>query len=581
LGPSSLPPEGVPYTEALNQRLAGILYRCLEDVGSTKAALYLVLPGMHEFQLVSHYGWPRTQPPQPHLGPDHPLLLLMQREKRGLIVNDLASYPELAPFAPHTTFPRFYLSPIFNSGDWVGLLVQRDPHRGDPFEKDKHEAQTLAICEEVARAVGGAMVKPPAAERKERAAPVPAAPPGVVPEFVEDQPTLRVPAPPTGAMIQVEEPFLQPEGEAIEAFLRSLEEPPPVAEPAREKLGQDLQEPAMAGLGPLLPEQQTFFWEAASLLCATVPAGAAALYISETTELQPILAYSRVPLAQELKAQITNHFMTQLPAIDPEAFRIIARCEWPEKAPQPGVFKTLLPVMLEEQFGEQDLLVLFRLEDRPFTDYEQDFIRQVSRMLGFYLQESRLHERYHQSFLSVSHRILASADGRLPSMRVQSVNTAERSRDLARRLRLSSAEVEAVSISAILHDVGTLLLDRTILDKPSLSAADMELVQTHPILASTFLTDLNFPFDILGIIRHHHERWDGKGYPDGLRGEAIPVGSRIIHLVESYEVMISGGTYKKPKPPAQAMAELEHLAGIQFDPTMVAEFVQMLTEGHL
>ena len=576
---SSLPPEGVPYSEALNQRLAGILYRCLEDVGTTKAALYLVLPGMHEFQLVSHYGWPRTLPPPPHLGPDHPLLVLMQREKRGLIVNDLASYPELAPFAPHTTFPRFYLSPIFNSGDWVGLLIQRDPHRGDPFELDKHEAPTLAICEEVARAVDASVVKPPSPERRDR--PAPGQRPGLSGGLSEDQPSLRVPAPPTGAMIQVEEPFLQPEGEAIEAFLRSLEEPPPIAEPAREKLGLELPEPALAGLGALLPEQQTFFWEAASLLCATVPAGAAALYISETTELQPILAYSRVPLAQELKQQITTHFMTQLPDIAPEAFRIVARCEWPDKAPQPGAFKTLLPVMLEEQFGEKDLLVLFRLEDRPFTDYEQDFIRQVSRMLGFYLQESRLHERYHQSFLSVSHRILASADGRLPALRVQSVNTAERSRDLARRLRLSSAEVEAVSISAILHDVGTLLLDRTILDKPSLSASEMEQVQTHPILASTFLTDLNFPFDILGIIRHHHERWDGQGYPDGLSGEHIPLGSRIIHLVESYEVMISGAAYKKPKPVAQAMAELEQLAGTQFDPAMVVEFIQMLKEGHL
>ena len=561
---SGLPAEGPPYSEALNQRLAGVLYRCLEDVGSTKAALYLVIPGMHEFQLVSHYGWPRATPPPPHLGPGHPLLVLLQRERRGLIVNTLAGYPELEPFCPNATLPRFYLSPIYNVGDWVGLLIQRDPHRHEPFDLERHEAPTLAICQEVVRAIDSCLVRPPRPEKL------------ILPS--EDPPPLRVPAPATTAMVHAEELFQPQEGEAIEAFLSGLGDFP--ADP-RETRAIQLDESTPTDAGPVLPEQQTFFWEAASLLCATVPAGAAALYISETGEFHPILAYSRVPLTSDLKRQIMTHFMTQLPHLGRGEFRIIARSEWPEKEPLHGAFSTLLPVMLEEQFGENDLLILFRLEDRPFTEFEQDFIRQISRMLGFYLQESRLHERYHQSFLSVSHRILASADGRLPTMRAQSVNTAERSRDLARRLHLPSADVEAVSISAILHDVGTLLLDRTILDKPSLSAEDLQLVQTHPILASTFLTDLSFPFDILRIIRHHHERWDGQGYPDGLAGEEIPVGSRIIHLVESYEVMTAGAAYKAAKPVAEAMAELTQLAGTQFDPGMVPEFIQMLKEGHL
>ena len=562
-----LPAEGPPYSEALNQRLAGVLYRCLEDVGSTKAALYLVIPGMHEFQLVSHYGWPRALPPPPHLGPDHPLLRLMQRERRGLIVNDLEGYPELAPFCPNTPQPRFYLTPVFNAGDWVGLLIQRDPHRNDLFEQERHEAPTLAICQDIVRAIDACLVKPPTPEK------------WIVPS--EEQLALRVPAPSSNAMVHAEERYAQPEGEAIEAFLSGLDQFPKDSKDPRETRSIQLEEPPAADSSFLLPEQQTFFWEAASLLCATIPAGAAALYISETGDFHPILAYSRVPLTPELKRQVMTHFMAQLPHLGRGDFRIIAHSEWPEKDPLHGAFKTLLPVMLEEQFGENDLLILFRLEDRPFTDFEQDFIRQISRMLGFYLQESRLHERYHQSFLSVSHRILASADGRLPTMRAQSVNTAERSRDLARRLHLPSADVEAVSISAILHDVGTLLLDRTILDKPSLSAEDLELVQTHPILASTFLTDLSFPFDILRIIRHHHERWDGQGYPDGLAGEDIPVGSRIIHLVESYEVMTAGAAYKAAKPVAEAQAELAQLAGTQFDPAMVAEFIQMLKEGHL
>ncbi len=141
---------------------------------------------------------------------------------------------------------------------------------------------------------------------------------------------------------------------------------------------------------------------------------------------------------------------------------------------------------------------------------------------------------------------------------------------------LPTSAVEAVSISAILHDVGTLLLDYRVLDKPRLTAEELEKVRQHPLLASTFLKDLYFPFDVLHIIRHHHEHWDGGGYPDGLKGDAIPMGSRIIHLVEAYEMMISETPYRPAKTPAQAEAELERLAGIQFDPQLVAHFIQIL-----
>ncbi len=137
-----------------------------------------------------------------------------------------------------------------------------------------------------------------------------------------------------------------------------------------------------------------------------------------------------------------------------------------------------------------------------------------------------------------------------------------------------------MTISAILHDVGTLLLDRRILDKPSLTPQDREQMQTHPILASTFLKDFHFPFDILRIIRHHHEQWDGKGYPDGIAGEAIPIESRIIHLVESFQMMTAGTPYRTAKPVLAALAELRQLSGTHFDPRMVAEFIQMVESRH-
>jgi HD-GYP domain-containing protein (c-di-GMP phosphodiesterase class II) len=281
-----------------------------------------------------------------------------------------------------------------------------------------------------------------------------------------------------------------------------------------------------------------------------------------------------------MQRQVLALAQAQRPDLHDPTLKLLAKAETSRTDLFQGPFKTLLPIMLEEQFGRPDLLMVFRAEDTPFMPQELSFIQGLGRMLALYLEEGRLHERYHQSFLSVSHRILATAAAKLPNLRAHSLNTAELSRGLARRLRLSSSQVEAVTISAILHDVGTLLLDLRILDKPVLTAEDLEQVQTHPILASTFLKDFHFPFDVLRIIRHHHERWDGKGYPDGIAGETIPVESRIINLVESFQRMTTGTAYRAAKSLPAAMAELHQLSGQQFDPRMVDEFIKLMENRH-
>jgi len=565
-------------SDALAPLLAQLIYRCLEDLGSTKAALYLADAESKGFLLASHYGWPRTQPPPDRLAPLDPLLVLISRERRSFAVNDARTFRELQPFSQGPAAPRFYISPIYDHGYWKAVLIQRDPSKGGAFSAEQHEAGTQAICVEIARAL--------------HAAELAQAPPEPPPEMPvtprEEIPPIRVHAPPSAAMVQLESPMPAPEGSALEQVQVSssgeasitalampqpilLSQPPPPPAPADP--GRDLPQ---ADGEAFIPEQQTFFWEAANLLCQMVPTTAAALWLNDSVESRPLLIYSRFPLSNDLKHQIIAQTMAQVPHVKKEDLRLLTKSEWHERDPLAGHFLTLLPVLLEEDVGGDNLLMLFRLEDQPFSMHDQDMIRQVSRMLGFYLQEVRLHERYHQAFLSVSHRILASAEGRIPAMKVHSVNTAEWSRDLARKLELPTAEVEAVSISAILHDVGTLLLDYRVLDKPRLTEEELAKVRTHPLLASTFLKDLYFPFDVLHIIRHHHEHWDGSGYPDGLQGEAIPVGSRIIHLVEAFEMMLSETPYRPSRTVTEAVAELKRLSGRQFDPYLVAQFIPLI-----
>jgi len=511
-----MPSEALQLNDQLIRRLAQILYRCLEDIGSTKAALYLAQPGGGDFQLVCHYGWPRATPPPPLLAASDPLMLLARRERRCFVLNDGANYPELRAFSQGKQDPRYFVAPIYDHGEWIGLLLQRDHNGSEPYRLERQEGPTQLICQELVQAVKYVPASAGAAQPPASAAQAPAAPP------VQAGAPIRLPAPAT------------------------------------------------------FPEQRSFFWEAALLLCQVMPAAAVALWIFDPLADRPVLAYSGLPLSTELEQQIIAMARAQRPELHAPGLQILTKAEHFDRSPMTGTFRTLLPILLEEPFGKADLLMLFRMEDRPFLPHEQEFARGLARMLGLFLEEGRLHERYHQSFLSVSHRILASAGTQVPYIREQSVNTAELSRSLARRLDLSSSEVEAVTISAILHDVGTLLLDRKILDKPVLTAADLSQMQTHPILASTFLKDFHFPFDVLRIIRHHHEQWDGNGYPDGIMGDTIPIESRIIHLVESFQVMTAGTSYRAAKPVPVALAELRQLSGVHFDPRIVEEFIQML-----
>jgi putative nucleotidyltransferase with HDIG domain len=325
------------------------------------------------------------------------------------------------------------------------------------------------------------------------------------------------------------------------------------------------------------PEQRAFFWEIAGLLSQILMASAVALWIEDPEEIRPILAYSTLPLSPDLQQQILAHATFHLPSVLEQDLRIITHADLAESSEIQGAFSTYMPLLLNETLHGHDLLMVFRQEDHSFSLAEIEVIQKLSRVLGLHLLETRLHERYHDAFLSVSHRILQSSEGRLPNLQPHSLATARLARDLALSLELPTEEVEAVSIAAILHDVGLLMLDPAMLNKPDLTSEERKKVRSHPELAAVFLKDLRFPFEVIKIIRHHHERWDGQGYPEGLKETAIPMGSRIIGLIEAYEVMTSGKGYRHSKGYRQVLEELHNEGGAQFDPRIVEAFSALMT----
>ena len=151
---------------------------------------------------------------------------------------------------------------------------------------------------------------------------------------------------------------------------------------------------------------------------------------------------------------------------------------------------------------------------------------------------------------------------------------------LAGRLGLHASEQEQLRCAAFLHDLGQVGVPSDLLERPGpLEAGEREAVRLHPEIGARLLQPLAVPRAVADGVRHHHERWDGGGYPDGLRGAGIPLAARIVALADAYDAMTSGRPHREALSPEAACAELERGAGSQFDPELTKEFLALVESG--
>ena len=159
-----------------------------------------------------------------------------------------------------------------------------------------------------------------------------------------------------------------------------------------------------------------------------------------------------------------------------------------------------------------------------------------------------------------------------------SERVAELAAKVAARLGLSAEQVELTRLAGSLHDLGKLAIPEEILRKPgALTDSERLVLERHPQIGFRMLDSLGVD-PVADLVLHHHERWDGTGYPDGLRGEQIPLSARIIFVTDAYDAMTSDRVYRPRRSAQAALAELERCAGTQFDPGIVAAFAEELEQ---
>lgn len=152
-------------------------------------------------------------------------------------------------------------------------------------------------------------------------------------------------------------------------------------------------------------------------------------------------------------------------------------------------------------------------------------------------------------------------------------------RTLALRLGMTADEAGAIQSAGRVHDIGKLVVDPEILRKTcKLTAAEMAEMRLHPVHGASIVQRFSPQSAGYRLVRHHHERWDGSGYPDGLQGEQIPIGARVLSVADAYDALNSDRSYRHAVEPQEIRAILTGGAGIQWDPRVVAALLAWLIE---
>jgi HD-GYP domain-containing protein (c-di-GMP phosphodiesterase class II) len=231
-----------------------------------------------------------------------------------------------------------------------------------------------------------------------------------------------------------------------------------------------------------------------------------------------------------------------------------------------------------QHLARGDFGVAVPIEGPPEVETLTRVFNEASQKLASYDRENReLLAAVERGYLETLRALVNAIEAKDPYTAGHSQRTAEFSVAIGRAMKLDAALLTEIEYGGLLHDIGKMGIPEQILRKPAvLSADEMTLMRTHPAIGGEMTKGVAFLERIQPMIRNHHERFDGSGYPDGIRGEEIPIGARIVAVADTYDAIVSDRPYSAGRPPIEAMAILEKLAGTTLDADVVAAFGRAL-----
>ncbi|WP_322785262.1 HD domain-containing phosphohydrolase [Pseudothermotoga thermarum] len=223
-------------------------------------------------------------------------------------------------------------------------------------------------------------------------------------------------------------------------------------------------------------------------------------------------------------------------------------------------------------------LALLITRKSPLLSAEIKFLNAIAKLFNIFMQIREYFKERESLSEKVINVLISSLSLYEPHTADHAKRLAKLSKEVALKLGLDQRRAELVSWAALVHDIGKLAVDKEILNKPSrLDPEEYEKVKTHPVIGAQLLKAGGLD-EIAKIVMYHHERYDGKGYPEGLKADQIPIESRIICVIDAFDAMISDRPYRKAMTIEQAKEELLKNSGTQFDPKVVKIFLEAIEE---
>jgi HD-GYP domain-containing protein (c-di-GMP phosphodiesterase class II) len=215
--------------------------------------------------------------------------------------------------------------------------------------------------------------------------------------------------------------------------------------------------------------------------------------------------------------------------------------------------------------------------DKRFTSDDVRLLATIANHVTMAVGNIGLFSSVQEAYLATVRALAAAVDAKDPYTRGHSDGVAEYAISIGQAMNFAPEQMVALEMAAYLHDIGKIGISEDILLKPGkLTDVEMGQMRHHPLIGASILKPVAFPWPIAPIVRHHHEHYDGQGYPAGLRTEEIPVLARVLTVADSFEAMVADRPYRRGRSQQEAILELRRCSGTQFDPRIVDAFIEVL-----
>jgi putative nucleotidyltransferase with HDIG domain len=527
----------------VEQRYREALFILLDRSKTTRSALYLMEP-TGEFRLAAHYGFSPRDLPLAQFGKEHPLVEWVNRFRKPFYFNSPAEGLSLRRQMENSHTARLLAAPLYDDGRLIGIIEGRDKAGGDLYHQEDARAiagvateivkirrQTLGSLEPSAdlAEMPGFFELPSAAPSPLYSAPVPPSPLELLRPKIE-----RVAAPPSRP------PITQREALLFRGFASTL-----------------LLDPKVEGVVFSLWTDE-----------------AAEFYIGTRRAVGDDARESIVTSAREVFLRL----FPGTPVPSERRFNV----DHPHGRSDPELRRDEIRALQTSALvSEEGRSLLFSLIFTSEPDVSlAGAIREIHLLVRRSVAETREAARYRDAYRGLIRRFLEPGLKKYSALVSHSLSVARVARRFSGFLQLAETTIEQITVGALLHDVGLreLSYDR-LSEKRPLTEAEYRLARDHSSVGAMLLADVEFPYPVVPLVLHHHERYDGSGYPDQLRGVQIPFGARLIHVIESFDAMTSANSYRPTISRDEAVETIDSKGGTQFDPNLAAKFREFVAGG--